>query len=177
MRLFILSLAFASAGTPLRAETPKPGSHAAHASRPNAPHALGRFGDWQVASHQEAGASVCYAFVRAWSSSRLIPGRGDVVLTVTQRPQERPAVAVSLGYRIPGRLDGSLQAGPDKLPFYIAGRSAFARNGEVAVTAFAAADRTFAKFAAPKGGDVTDSFSLRGFAAAYKLIDKGCPPP
>jgi hypothetical protein len=151
-------------------------THTAH-PRPAAARAIGRFGDWQVAVHQEAGAPICYAFVRSRSTSIIIPGRGDVVLTVTQRPTARPAVAITTGFKLSGHLDGSLQAGTQKLPFYIAGRSAFARNGQDAVAAFAAADRAIARFPAPKGGEVTDSFSLKGFAAAYAKLGAGCPAP
>jgi hypothetical protein len=160
----------------MSAQTAKPAPH------PAPPHhvaakAIARFGDWQVAVHQEAGAPVCYAFVRARSTSLIIPGRGDVVLTVTQRPGARPAVAITTGFKLSGHLDGVVQAGADKLAFYIAGRSAFARHGQDAAAAFATADRALARFPAPKGGEVTDSFSLKGFSAAFARLGAGCPAP
>jgi hypothetical protein len=158
----------------MSAQTAKPTTHP-EPTHHTAARAIARFGDWQVAVHQEAGAPVCYAFVRARSTSVIIPGRGDVVLTVTQRPGAKPAVAITTGFKLSGHLDGLVLAGTEKLAFYIAGRSAFARHGQDAVTAFATADRALARFPAPKGGEVTDSFSLKGFAAAYAKLGAGCP--
>jgi hypothetical protein len=58
---------------------------------------IGRFGDWQAATHPEGGVTVCYALTFARSSKPFLRGRGDVVLTVAERPRERDAVAISLG--------------------------------------------------------------------------------
>ena len=66
-----------------------------------APRSIGTFDDWQGATHVEAGATVCYAFTRANSSVPALPGRGEVVLTVTQRPSGRDAVAISAGFPYP----------------------------------------------------------------------------
>ena len=41
---------------------------------------------------------MCYAFTRAQSSAPAVPGRGDVVLTVTERTGGRDAVAISAGF-------------------------------------------------------------------------------
>ncbi len=46
---------------------------------PVPPHSLGKFEEWTVATHQEAGQTVCYALTRAMSSNPPLPGRGDVV--------------------------------------------------------------------------------------------------
>jgi hypothetical protein len=177
MRMLVLAVAMVAGGSAALAQPARQIAHAAHASRTARPRPIARFGDWQVAAHQEAGVAVCYAFVRARSSSLILPGRGDVVLSVAQRAGSLPAVALSLGFPIPGHKDGSLQVGGQKLLFYIAGRSAFARDGQAAGKAFAAADRAISHFPAPRGGEITDSFSLHGFSAAYAAIGSGCPPP
>lgn len=147
-------------------------SHAAPASA--APKSIGAWDRWEAATHAEDGQLVCYAFTRATSSAPAVPGRGDVVLTVTERPGSRDAVAISAGYAYPKDATAEAQVEGTKLPFYTAGRSAFARDGKAAVAAFQKGREVVAHAPAAKG-QVTDDFSLHGFAPAYAAIVKACP--
>jgi hypothetical protein len=146
------------------------------AKPPAGPQAIGKFDDWQAAIHTEAGVKVCYAFARATSSVPVLPGRGEVVLTVTQRPSGRDTVAISLGYQLPSGAEVSVQADQAGLSFYPAGRSAFARDGHAAVAAMQKARQAVARSPGPRNtAQVADSFSLRGFSAAYAAINRECP--
>ena len=149
----------------------------ARADRPaaEAPHSIGTFEDWQAAVHTEAGATVCYAFVRAHSSVPALPGRGEVVLTVTQRPSGRDAVAISAGFPYAAGAEVMVEVDRAELPFYTSGRSAFARDGRAAAAAFDKGRMALAKSPGPRNTGVVDSFSLRGFSAAYAAINKACP--
>src|SRR5690349_3909346 len=90
------------AATPVLAQSHKPAAAAKPApAAGNAPKQLAKFEDWTAATHQESGATICYAFTRAQSSQPAVPGRGDVVLTVTQRPGGRDSVAISAGFPYP----------------------------------------------------------------------------
>jgi hypothetical protein len=151
---------------------------AAPATRPaaNAPKEIGRFEDWIAATHDESGQLACYAFTRALSSQPAMPGRGDVVLTVTERTTPRDAVAISAGFNYSATAAVTVAVGATTFQFYTAQRSAFARDGHAAITAFEKGDRVTAKSPTPKGTGVTDTFSLRGFTAAYGAINKACPP-
>lgn len=140
------------------------------------PKSLGKFEDWQAATHAEAGQQVCYAFTRAQSSQPAVPGRGDVVMTVTQRPSGRDAVAISAGYAYPANAELTLSVGSAEFPFYTGGRSAFAREGKDVTAALARGSKATAKAPGPRGVAVVDGFSLRGFSAAYAAINKACPP-
>lgn len=144
---------------------------AAHAG----PRAIGRFDDWTAATNQEAGQPVCYAFTRATGSNPAIKGRGDVVLTVTERPGGRDAVAISAGFAYAANAAVQVSAEPATLEFYTAQRSAFARDGRAAVSAFQKGRQVTARSPGPRNVVVTDSFSLRGFSAAYAAIQKACP--
>ena len=174
----ILAAVLAAAG-PASAQTrpnhspPRP----AGPPRPAAsgPHRIGKFEDWQAAEHQEAGQTVCYAFTRPTASTPVLPGRGDVVLTVTERPDGRDAVALSAGFAYPREAEVHMVADGTTLPFYTSNHSAFAKNGKEAATAFGHARQTTAHSTGPRQGAVTDMFSLRGFAAAYAAINKACP--
>ena len=157
---------------PARAPASRPAAHPA----PAAPHAIGRFEDWTAATHQEAGQMVCYAFTRAASSTPPLPGRGDVVLTVTQRPGgARDAVAISAGFAYGPNAEVTMQVEGTTLPFYTNQRSAFARDGHAAVGAFERGRQAVAKSPGPRGTAVTDTFPLRGFSPAYAAINKACP--
>ncbi len=151
------------------------------ARRPLArPQLIGSWGAWHAATHQAAGSTVCYAFTRTASSTPRLAGRGDVVLTVTERPgAPRDAVALSAGFTYPPGSAVDVVAGDVRLAFYTAQRSAFARSGHEAVHAFEAAvgpQRVAAAHSpAPHGRSVTDTFSLDGFSPAHAAIQKACP--
>jgi hypothetical protein len=155
---------------------PKPAkpSHPAPA-RTNPPKAIGKFDDWEAATHVEAGQTVCYAFTYAQTSAPAVPGRDKVVLTVTQRQSGRDAVAISAGFSYAANAAVAVQVDQATLDFYTAQRSAFARDGHGAVLAFEKARSAVAVSPAPHNVQVTDTFSLKGFTAAYGAINKACP--
>ncbi len=158
---------------------PRPAHPAAHPApvRPaNVPKPIGKWDDWQAATHQESGATICYAFTRARASAPVLPGRGDVVLTVTQRPGGRDAVAISAGFAYPAGAEVQMQVDSAQLPFYTANRSAFARDGRAVAAAFERGRQAVARSPAPRAQSVSDTFSLRGFTPAYAAINKACPP-
>ena len=141
-----------------------------------APHSLGKFAQWQAATHVDPDATTCFAFTRAEASPQHIPGRGDVVLSITRRPHSHDVAAISAGFLLSGHEDAQLQAGPTKLLFYIAGRSAFARDNAAAITVFNHELSVSARLPGPRGVIATDHFSLRGFAGAMAAMEKACPP-
>lgn len=165
LALVLLSLV---CGPLARAAKPPPDKH-------TGPRAIGKFDDWTAATHQEAGQPVCYAFTRAIASAPALRGRGDVVLTVTERTGGRDAVALSAGFAYAQNASVQVVADPTDMEFYTAQRSAFARDGRAAVGAFQKGRQVVARSPGPKNAVVTDTFSLRGFSAAYAAIQKACP--
>ncbi|MBV9251115.1 MAG: hypothetical protein JO227_17925 [Acetobacteraceae bacterium] len=137
---------------------------------------MGKFEDWTAATHRESGQTVCYAFTRAQSSSPVLLGRGQVVLTVTERPSIRDSVAIEAGYAFPPNTTVTVQVDRTGLDFFTDQRNAFARDGKAAVAVLQKGARAIARFPGPKDAEVTDTFSLRGFGAAYAAIVKTCPP-
>jgi len=148
-----------------------------HASHSWTPVLLGSFGDWKAATHPESGVTVCYAYTFANTSKPPMQGRGNVVLTISQRPKERDAVAVLLGYQVLPHAAARVQAGGQDLHFYLEGRSAFAPHGAEAIAAFSAGREATGHFPGPRGITFADVFSLNGFAAAYQASLKACPKP
>jgi hypothetical protein len=150
---------------------------AATKSRPKGgPEAIGTFDDWIAATNKEAGETVCYAFTRARASTPSLRGRGDVVLTVTERQGGRDAVAISAGFSYAANATAKFLVDTTPFDFYTAQRSAFARDGRAVVTAMQRGRQAVSHSPGPKGAEVVDTFSLRGFSAAYAAINKRCPP-
>jgi hypothetical protein len=150
--------------------------HRPAAPAPAGPKALGKFEDWTAATHTEGGQLVCYAFTRAASSAPAVPNRSEVVLTVTQRPTGRDAVAISAGFAYPQNAEVAVQVDQTALNFYTSQRSAFAREGAQAVATFQRGRQAVARSPGPRNVPVVDTFSLRGFAQAYAATVKACPP-
>jgi hypothetical protein len=145
-------------------------------SQSGGPKALGQFDDWIAATYREGGHTICYAFVPAKNSVPALPKRGEVVLTVTQRPAGRDWVAISAGFTYPKGAAVTLQVDTTGLDFYSASTSAFARDGKATVAALQKGGQALARSPGPHEGQVVvDTFSLRGFSAAYAAINKACP--
>jgi len=174
MRAFpVLSVCLAPLCLALIALPVLAGTTAKHA-RPG-PQAIGTYEDWTAAINKEAGQTVCYAFTRPRSSSPTLPGRGNVVFTVTERPTLRDAVAISVGFSFAPNAAATLDIGDHTFDLYTGQRSAFAREGHAAVEAMIRGSEAVAHLPGPKGKEITDRFSLRGFEKAYSAIVKRCP--
>ena len=139
------------------------------------PRHLGDFGQWTAAVHREGGEKLCYAFTRP---TRMSHPRSDVFLMVTHRARIRNEVALAADYPYPRRARVRVTVDRTVLPFEADGTSAFARDGQAAVAAFRRGTTAVAQGPRRTGrsGTVTDTFSLRGFTAAYNAINRECPP-
>ncbi len=149
------------------------------AARPAAgQQAIGRFDDWSAWQMQENGQRVCYMGVKARASTPRLSGRGDVILTVTHRANARDQVSIMSGYAYPSGAEVQVRvlSSGTELAFYTSARAAFARDGRAAIAALRRGREAVAKGPVPRGsGQVTDTFSLRGFTAAYEAISRACP--
>jgi len=160
--------------TPALAQSP---AHKPETKGPPPPRELGKFEDWIAATHEESGVTVCYAFVPAKNSAPALPDRTQVILTVTQRPTGRDAVAITAGYIYPKNATVTMQVGTTGFDFYTSGSDAFARDGHGVVAAFQRGDTALTRAPGTHEGQViADIYSLRGFSAAYVAISKACPP-
>lgn len=145
-----------------------------------APRVLGTFNDWEAYQLIEgANQRTCYM---ASQPTKKEPGnvkRGDVLVFVTHRPadKERDVVNVQFGYPLKAGTDVQLAIGDAKFSLF--------PNGEAAWTRGAADDKALVgammKGAvmtviglSERGTRTTDSYSLRGFTAAYREITKAC---
>ena len=175
MTRFVLAILAALILAGPAAAQQRPAQPSAQATGPTS---IGRFQNWEAATFTEQGRRVCYAFTRAATSSPAVQGRGEVVLMVTHRPGSRDQVAVRAGYTYPQNAEpaGVVEAGGGNvnLAFFTAGDAAFARDREAAVAAFRRGRTLRLQGPGPRGGTVSDTFSLLGFTAAYQAISDAC---
>lgn len=180
MRPVLILLALPLLAAAPAPEQPHKPAAAATAGKAEGPKPINVFDDWTAATNTEAGQNVCYAFVRASHSAPAIAGRGAVVLTVTQRPGGRDAVAISAGFTLAANAVVAVTVGQTALEFIAPGlgarNSAYPRDGHAAVAAFQRGSQATAKSPAPHNVTVLDTFSLKGFGRAYEAINKACPP-
>jgi hypothetical protein len=142
-----------------------------------APAQLGVFGDWTAATYGTGTGRACYAFTTAQSSAPQLPGRGQVMLVVTERKSGHDEVTLSAGYTYPAKPSVSLDVDGTNIAFYTQGQTAFTASGGTAVTAFQQGSSARATSSGPSGtgGTVIDNFSLAGFSGAYSAITAACP--
>ena len=145
------------------------------AATSGAPKAIGTFDDWIAATHGDGAQMVCYALSRAQTSTPKLPGRGEVVLTVSERATVRDTVAIEAGFDYAKDAAVTVQIDQTGLDFYTRGHDAYARDPKAAVAAFQRGDRAIARSPGPHKEQVTDTFSLKGFSAAYAAVVKACP--
>jgi hypothetical protein len=163
---------------PQRPAQAQPPARTQAAPQAGGPISIGRFDDWEAATLTEGGQKVCYAFTRAAASNPRIENRGEVVLVLTHRGRSRDEVAVRAGYTYPAKAEpaGTVEAsgGNATLAFFTAGDAAFVRDRAAAVAAFERGRSLRLSGPGPRGGAVTDIFSLRGFTAARRAISEAC---
>jgi hypothetical protein len=181
MMRMVLAAALLAASLPALAQAPAQPQRPAQGQgqgQAGGPVSIGRFDDWEAATLTERGQKVCYAFTRAAASNPRVENRGEVVLVLTHRGRSRDEVAIRSGYthRANAEAAGTVEAaaGNTTLAFFTAGDAAFARDRAAAVAAFERGRSLRLSAPGPRGGAVTDIFSLRGFTAARRAINEAC---
>lgn len=138
---------------------------------------LGTFNDWQAAASGSGASQICYAVTTA-SSSRptTVARRGEVTLTVAHRGNSRDEVTVRSGFAHAPNAALTLRIAGTRLAFYTDANGAYARDRRGTVAALRRGGEAVAESPAPRGtqGTVADTFSLRGFQAAYERISQEC---
>ncbi len=171
-----VTLALALALTVLPALAAPRHSAAEHeAATTAAPKQLGQYGDWTAATYQQNGQTVCYAFTRAKATLPAQSGSVAPILTVTDRAGSHDEVAITTDFTYPKNATVTVQVDQTGLDFYTAAKDAFAHDNRAATAALKHGSEAIARGPGPKGAKLTDTYSLKGFSAAYEAIGKACP--
>ncbi len=161
--LFILTLAvFALAATPQAAAE-----------------VIDTFGGWTAFKVKENGGKVCYMGAAPAKSAGKYKKRGDIYILVTRRPAEKNTgvVSITTGYTYKPGSEVEVAVGDAKFRLFTDRDTAWAydaKTDRALVRAMKAGLSMVVKGTSGKGTETTDTYSLKGFRAAYRAIGRAC---
>ena len=136
-------------------------------------------GVWEAYQESEGGKPVCYLGSLAKKATGKYKKRGDTYVLITHRPAEKSAnvVSVKAGYTYQENSEVEIIIGAEKFKLFTDAGHAFAYDQKTdgrLVKAMVRGARMVIKGTSSRGTETTDSYSLKGFTAAYKAINKAC---
>ncbi len=140
---------------------------------------IGAFNAWEAYSYKEGGQTVCYMVSQPTKKQGNYKRRGDVFAMVTHRPGEKSRDVVSFyaGYTYKKDSGVDVRIGSGRFDLFTAADAAWARtkNADAAlVRAMIRGATMVVKGTSRFGTLTTDTYSLRGFTAAYRAISRAC---
>ena len=140
---------------------------------------LGNYNDWDAFTEKENGSLVCYMGAVPKKSSGKYKKRGQTFLLITHRPRENSANVVSLrpGYTYKRGSTVEMVIGKSTFKLFTVKKWAVAENANIdknLVQAMIQGRSLTVVGISTRGTRTTDTYSLRGFTAAYKAIGKAC---
>ncbi len=138
--------------------------------------------DWTAYSFQENGQTVCYIASAPIKAVGKYKKRGDIFMLVTHRPAEKlwNEVSISTGYTFKNKSDVKITIGKKKFTFFTGGDTAWAYDvaaDRKVIDAMIKGSNLKAVGISSRGTRTTDTYSLKGFTAAYKAINTACKKP
>ena len=144
---------------------------------------LGNFQDWGAFTAKENGKLVCYIGAEPTTSRGKYKKRGQTFLLVTHRPKEKSkrnqfnVVSLRAGYTYKKASAVKMLIGESTFKLFTTKEWACAENAKLdkrLVTAMKRGSTLTVKGVSSRGTETTDTYSLKGFTAAYKAINKAC---
>jgi len=143
------------------------------------PSLLGKFDDWEALTFKEGQARVCYMGTRPKKSTGKYSKRGPVFFLVTHRPAESAVgvIEIRTGYAFKKNSEPNVTIGENTYRLFSDGASAFARDAKTdsnLIRSMIRGASMVVKGTSSRGTLTTDTYSLKGFTAAYKVISEAC---
>ena len=140
---------------------------------------IGTFGGWTAFADREGGKKICYIGSAPTKSAGKYKKRGDIYILVTHRPAEKKTgvVSVAAGYTYKQGSEAEVAVGAATFRLFTDRDTAWAfdKDGDRAlVRAMKAGLSMVVKGTSAKGTETTDTYSLKGFRAAYRVIGIAC---
>lgn len=148
----------------------------AHAAEPKT---IGQFGDWSSHTLGQGKSKVCYVHSEPTRSKGKYKKRDRVFIQAAHRPSEkvRGEVSVTAGYTY--KTDSAVLIGVDKRTYKLFTHKdgawlRDAKSDAAVVRALRKGRKMFVTGRSSRGTKTTDTYSLKGFSAAYTAINKAC---
>jgi len=141
--------------------------------------ALGSFDNWAAYQTTQAGKTLCYMASEPKKSTGQYKKRGRVYAMVSHRPATKATNVVSIhaGYKYKEDSSVFVKIGGNKFELFTHGDTAWATDAaedKALVRAMKKGSRMVVRGASWRGTKTVDTFSLLGFTAAHRAIDKAC---
>lgn len=140
---------------------------------------LGTFNDWTAYQTTQAGKKLCYMASVPTKTQGKYKKRGDIFAMVDHRPAEKKfdTVSIRAGYRYKEDSTVTVKIGSQTFDLFTNGDTAWAFDAagdRALVRAMKKGRKMIVKGVSSRGTKTTDTFSLLGFTAAHRAIDKAC---
>jgi hypothetical protein len=140
---------------------------------------LGVFGDWEAYTERDNGKLVCFMGSEPTKMRGKYKTRGKTFMLITHRPAEKSTnvVSVQAGYTYKNDSETEVIIGKISTKLFVDNRHAFAYDAKAdngLVKAMIRGAAMTVKGTSSRGTLTTDTYSLKGFTAAYKAIGAAC---
>ncbi len=137
------------------------------------------FGDWEAYRESDGGKAVCYVGSQPKKTRGKYKKRGAIYVLVTHRPAEKSLGVVSFkaGYTYEKASEVDVSINKSRFKLFTEAGHAFAyddKTDKALVEAMTRGARMVVRGTSSRNTLTTDTYSLKGFTAALKAIDKAC---
>jgi invasion protein IalB len=146
---------------------------------PKPPKAIGRYGDWQALTFEEAGNIACYMISEPKQAQGNYSTRGKVYALITHRPSSKQlnVLTIIAGYPYKEKSEVTVEIGDEKFSLFTEKETAWAPDAETdqkLVDAMKKGSGMIIRGVSTRDTETTDTYSLQGFTKAYNAIGEAC---
>ena len=140
---------------------------------------LSKHGDWEAFTERENGKLICYMGAVPTKSQGKYTKRGRTFLLITHRPSEKSKNVISLhaGYTFKKASEVELIIGKSTVKLFTDNKWAFASDAATdneLVKSMVSGATLVVRGLSSRGTQTMDTYSLKGFTAAYRAIGRAC---
>ena len=137
------------------------------------------FDNWEAYRESDGGKAVCYVGSQPKKARGKYKSRGEVYVLVTHRPADKSlgVVSVKAGYTYEKASEVDVSIGEATFKLFTDAGHAFAyddKTDKALIEAMVRGARMVVRGTSSRGTLTTDTYSLKGFTAAFKAINKAC---
>jgi len=142
---------------------------------------LGVYKDWTAQTYTHNGASVCMMWSQPHKAEGNYTSRGEIYVFVTHRPAQRRLneIRFESGYPFKAGTEVDVTIGDQHFTLSTDATTAWSNSPPQAqkmVQSMRAGRSMVVEGISRRGTHTTDTYSLQGFTAAHKAINKACAP-
>ena len=143
---------------------------------------IGVFQDWTAYQTGSGATKVCYIASKPTKDEGKYSKRGEIYALVTHRPGAKSfnVVSVHIGYRYKEGSTAEVVVGGNKFALFTHNETAWATDSaddKALVRIMRAGSKMIIRGRSWRGTATKDTYSLTGFTAAHRAINKACKAP